>query len=62
MFVAMLVTVTLAPGTTAPVASRTVPEMAPRVICAAERAGNAKIPTRARARSLARTRSISLTS
>ena len=30
----MLVTVTVAPGTTPPEASRTVPEMPPRVICA----------------------------
>ena len=34
MFVSMLVTVTVTPGMIPPEASRTVPEMAPRVICA----------------------------
>ena len=57
-FVATWVTVMVAPGTIAPEASRTVPEMAPRVICADASGGKARIPAIARSRSLARTRFI----
>ena len=41
--VATLITVTVAPGTTAPEASRAVPAMLPRVICAIPAAGSSRI-------------------
>jgi hypothetical protein len=56
MLVAMLVTVTVAPGMTAPEASRTVPEMAPRVICANAVVGSRTASARAEAQRAAPSR------